>query len=86
MDSADRKDIAAALEITVAVGKAVQDLGSVPSGNLYARLMDRVTLQGYEAAICLLVRTRLVRRGPSDLLMWVGQSNAVPDVQHGLQI
>lgn len=71
-ESAKEKDIAVAVQLAVAIGESIQELGSVPSGHLYARLMDRMTIEDYEAAIGLLIRTRLVRREPFHLLVWAG--------------
>jgi hypothetical protein len=81
-ESTETKDIAVTVDVAVAIGETIRELGSVPSGQLYARLMGRMSIEDYEAAIGLLIRTRLVRREPSHLLVWAGsesKSNAVPD-------
>ncbi len=88
-ESTEKKDIAVAVELAAAIGEAIRELGSVPSGHLYARLMDRMAIEDYEAAIGLLIRTRLVRREPSHLLVWAGstsKSNVVPDGANRRQI
>ena len=62
----------AALEIVAAVGSAIHDLGQVPSGHLYARLMDRLTLAQYESIISTLIRAKMVKRDGNHLLTWCG--------------
>ena len=62
----------AAIEIIRAVADAIKELGSVPSGHLYARLMGKLSLTEYEQIIGFIVRTGLVRRDKSHLLTWIG--------------
>lgn len=64
--------VKAALEIVKAVAEAIRELGSVPSGHLYAQLMGHMSLERYNKVIDTLVRTGLVRKEPSHLLVWVG--------------
>lgn len=63
--------IKAALGMTVAVAESIRALGSVPSGHLYARLMDKIDLAAFEAMIRNLVNAGLVKN-ESDMLTWVG--------------
>ena len=53
-----------------AVGDAIRDLGRVPSGHLYARLMGHFTLEQYGAIIDVLKRAGLVREECHELI-WV---------------
>jgi len=62
----------AALAIVIAVGEAIKELGSVPSGHLYARLMGRMNLETYNKVIALLVKTGAVK-DENHLLTWVGK-------------
>lgn len=62
----------AALQVVLAVGEAIKDLGSVPSGHLYARLMGHMSLETYNKVIALLVKTGAVKE-ESHLLTWVGK-------------
>lgn len=62
----------AALAIVLAVGEAIKDLGSVPSGHLYAQLMGRMSLETYNKVIALLVKTGAVKN-ENHLLTWVGK-------------
>lgn len=62
----------AGLAILMAVAETIREAGSTPAGTLYAALVGRVTLQGFEAMIQILVNGRLVRRDASHLLTWIG--------------
>jgi len=64
--------ITAALNAAVAVAEAIRELREVPSGHLYARLMQVMDYTSYQRIIDLLVRERLVHRAPSGLLTWIG--------------
>lgn len=62
----------AAVEIVLAVGSAIKELGSVPNGHLYARLMGQMSLETYNKIIALLVKTGAVKND-NHLLTWVGK-------------
>ena len=62
----------AAVRVAHAVAETIRELGEVPSGHLYARLMGVMELRQYEQVIDLLVDARLVERTPSHLLRWIG--------------
>ena len=64
--------VEAGLQVVRAMAEAIRDLGSVPSGHLYARLMGRMDLQSYEGLIGILVRSGLVTQDASHVLHWVG--------------
>ena len=61
----------AALAIVLAVGEAIKELGSVPSGHLYARLMGQMSLETYNKVIGLLVKTGAIKN-EGHLLTWTG--------------
>ncbi len=61
----------AAMQIILAVGDAIRELGSVPSGHLYANLMGKMSLAQYEAIIRTLKGAGLVEES-AHLLTWVG--------------
>lgn len=52
-----------------ALAEAVRELGSVPSGHLYAHVMGYMTLEAYEKAIACLERSTVIRRA-GDVLHW----------------
>jgi hypothetical protein len=73
-----KEQVRAALEVTRAVAEAIRDLGEVPSGHLYARLLGTLSLEQYEAIIGVLKRTRLVEEDSSHVLRWIGPPPPAP--------
>lgn len=69
LSAAEMAQVRAVIE---AIAEAIKDLGSVPSGHLYAGLMSRMSIQTYEEIISLLVNQGRVRREATHLLVWVG--------------
>lgn len=65
-------EVKAAVQVVVAVGEAIKELKSVPSGHLYARLMGRMSLETYNKIIGVLVKTGAVKE-ENHVLTWVGQ-------------
>ncbi len=61
----------AAFEVVLAVSETIRVLKTVPSGELYARVMGHVDLDGYNKIIDLLKNTGLVTES-AHLLEWVG--------------
>ena len=61
----------AATSILFAVAETIRELGSVPSGPLYARLMDRMTFQAYQEMIDVLKRADVVEE-KNFVLTWKG--------------
>jgi len=61
----------AAVEIIKTVAEALRELGSVPSGHLYARVMNFLNLDAYTRVIDSLKRTGLVTE-KNHLLTWTG--------------
>ena len=66
-----REQITAAIEMAKAVGDTIRDLGSVPSGELYARLMGHMTLNTYNMLIERLKGAGVVKE-EAHLLTWIG--------------
>jgi hypothetical protein len=60
-------DAIAVVRVAHAVAETIRELGQVPSGHLYARLMGVMELHQYEQIIGL-----LVERDRSHLLRWIG--------------
>jgi hypothetical protein len=61
----------AAIGVLMAVGEAIRDFGSVPSGELYAFLMDKLTLDQYNNVIRILKNAGLIKE-EAHLLTWSG--------------
>jgi hypothetical protein len=68
--------VAAAVAIVAAVAELIRDVGQIPSGQLYALVMDKFSLETYERIIQQLINTGLVRREPSHMLVWIGPGGA----------
>lgn len=66
-----KDQIKGAIEILRAVADAIKELGSVPSGHLYARLMGHMNLQSYQQIIDTLVKAQLVK-SDNHMLTWIG--------------
>lgn len=64
--------VKSALQVTFAVAESIREAGSIPEGTIYAALMGRVTLEGFDACLRTLERTGLIRREPSHLVRWIG--------------
>ena len=64
-----KEQLAAGLNVLMAVADAIRELGKVPSGHLYVMLMAKVDLQGYESIIRTLVNSGVIRQD-GDLLVW----------------
>lgn len=67
-----RRELEAGLMMAAAVAEAIQALGEVPSGELYARLMGHMSINTYQAIISTLKRAKLVEE-QHHLLRWVGE-------------
>jgi len=72
----DVKKLQLALAKVAAMGEAIQELGAVPSGHLYAQVMDIMDVNAYESIISILVKTNLIRREGSGMLHWIGPERA----------
>lgn len=64
-------DVSKALEMVFAVSEAIREAGEVPSGTLYAFLMGRVSLEGYNKIIGILKGAGLIKES-NHLLAWTG--------------
>ena len=57
-----------------ALGDSIRDLGEVPSGHLYAMVMNHLDLEGYQAVIDVLKRRGDVKEDGSHMLRWTGKA------------
>lgn len=65
------EELAAGLNVLRAIADTIRELGSVPSGHLYAQLCGKMTLDTYNSIIRTLCGTGLVKES-GHLLTWVG--------------
>lgn len=64
-------EVTRAIMVAAVVGDAIRDLGSVPSGHLYANLMGHMDLDTYNGCIKILKQANLVEES-NHVLTWVG--------------
>ena len=69
---ASQDQINAAKAMLLALAEAIRGLGSVPSGHLYARIMDKISLSDYERVISILTNRKLIKN-ENHLLTWIGE-------------
>lgn len=63
------EEVGQAIQTLKAVADAIKELGSVPSGELYARLMGHMSIQTYDKIIGILANGQIIRK-ESNLLIW----------------
>jgi hypothetical protein len=67
----ETKKASATIQVVAAIAEAIRELKEVPSGHLYTMLMDKMTLDQYNAFIGALKRAGLVSE-QYHLLKWIG--------------
>lgn len=72
MSSLTKAQKHAVISATLALADAVRELGSVPSGHLYARVMGQLQLEEYEAMIGCLIRNGIISKDDNHVLTWKG--------------
>jgi len=70
MDTA--KAVASLKQQAMAIACAIKALGEVPSGHLYAQVMDHMDLAQYELLIGALVDSGYVQQRADHMLTWSG--------------
>jgi len=80
-----RAEAHASIRIVGAIADAVRELGSVPSGHLYAQLMGRMSLATYQSIISNIASTGLIRVDGNHLLVWTGPNGAASEQQPSQQ-
>ena len=66
-----RNEINAALDITIAIGKAIAEAGpaGIPSGTIYGTVAGKLSLSAYQGAVQLLKNSGCVRQS-GDMLVF----------------
>ncbi len=64
-------ELTKALAIVGVVAEAIQELGSVPNGVLYAHLMSKFDLDTYNKIISTLKKAELIKE-EYNVLTWIG--------------
>ena len=71
MENTAKQEIKAALGMVADVAEAIRQAGEIPEGTLYAVLMGRVSFEGFQRLVGILVGSGLVENR-AHLLRWVG--------------
>lgn len=61
-----------AVAVVMAVAETVREAKRCPSGTVYAVLMGRVTMNGYEKILGILKRSGLIEETKGHELVWIG--------------
>lgn len=64
-----QNELRAGLAALTALAEAIRELKTVPSGHLYSRVMQYLTIDAYESAIRTLCNADVIRRS-GDVLHW----------------
>ncbi len=62
-------ELKAGFKALQALAEAIRELKQIPSGLLYARVMNYMDINAYEKAISLLCNSGVIRKN-GDLLVW----------------
>lgn len=65
-------ELKAAFKMTHAVAECIRDLKEIPSGHLYANVMQNMSYETYEAILATLKRAKLIRVDGTHLIKWIG--------------
>lgn len=71
MMPATSEQIAASVSMISALSEAIREAGRIPSGHLYAMVIDRLSLEHYERLITVIKRSGLVVEVANEL-RWIG--------------
>jgi hypothetical protein len=72
MENTKSVNTKAALLVLTAVAETIRELGSVPSGHLYATLMGRMDFEAYTKMLDTLKGAGLITESRSHELVWIG--------------
>jgi len=67
-----KEKIKALIEAVNAIRDAIKELKEVPSGELYARLLNHITLENYQYILNILVKTKQIEILPTHLIRFIG--------------
>jgi hypothetical protein len=67
--NATSDQVKAAIETIRAIADTIRSLGSIPSGELYARVMQYIPIDSYNRIIDILVNSGLITK-TNNLLTW----------------
>lgn len=70
--SVTKEQIASHLKVIQTFAEVIREAGNIPSGYLYAMVMDKTDLNNYNRIIDMLKRTGLVSESTNHVLKWEG--------------
>lgn len=71
-----KNEIRNALEMIMLVARCIKDAREIPSGIIYASMINSINLDGYESIIRILVKCGLVSKN-GNLLKWIGPDKEI---------
>lgn len=66
-----KQQIDGAVQVIAAIANTIRSLGKIPSGKLYARIMDRVTIEQYDRILDILKNAELIEVKHHEIA-WIG--------------
>lgn len=67
------EQLQAGKKVVMAVAETIREVGSCPSGTLYAGLMGMVSFEGYGKIIRMLTNAGLIEVDRSHMVKWTGR-------------
>ena len=67
-----KEKIKALIEAVKAIRDTIKELKEIPSGELYARLLNHITLEHYQYILNILVKAKQIEILPSHLIRFIG--------------
>lgn len=67
-----KEKITSALMVVKAIAEAISEAKQIPSGHLYAMVMDKMSLNDYQTIISVLKNAGLITVESSHLIKWNG--------------
>lgn len=64
-------------QVVFAVAETIREAGQCPSGTIYAALVGRVTMEGYQKILGILKGAGLINVDPSHMIHWTGPMKGV---------
>ena len=71
MEQPTKEQLKAGQAVVIAVAETIREAGECPSGTIYAELVGRVSLEGYNKILGILTRAGLIIE-QSHMIRWVG--------------
>jgi hypothetical protein len=70
--TATAQQLRAAVSVTAAIAEVIRELREVPSGTLYAQVMNTLSADDYQRVLGLLSNAKLISVDGNHLIRWIG--------------